>query len=177
MPVNGLRYLLLVLLLAGCASSAKLRVESPVTPGLSGYDRVFVNVQGARPAIEKKHGYDVTSAALEKGFIQSLAQSKKFKKISSEVSGNPEYNAVLVVLKIEAFDYVSGASSVMMGVMSGNASLRVSAELRDMKEDKLLGELVSSAQTRTSHGIFRGSTGTLAADVSKQLADAVASYK
>jgi hypothetical protein len=65
----------------------------------------------------------------------------------------------------------------MMGVMFGNAVLRVSAELKAMQEDRMLGGLVSSAQTRTSHSVFRGSTGTLADDVSKQPADAVASYK
>lgn len=174
---HGILLVFFLLLLSGCAAKTYLQKVSPVTDGIAAYNKITVSVKAENTSIEKHDGFDISKSELASQFVTQLTETNKFKQVSISSEDTKEPGLMHITLVIEDFNYVSGAASVMGGVLSGNARLKVLAQLTDSETGKPLGELRAGAQTRSSGGIFRGSTGSLITDISTKLATEIASYK
>ena len=174
---HGILFVFFLLLLSGCSANTYIQKVSPVKDGIAAYNKITVSVKSENSAIEKHDGFDISKSELERQFVTHLAETNKFKLVTSSDDSVKEPGLMQITLVIEDFNYVSGAASVMGGVLSGNARLKVLAQLTDSETGTPLGELRAGAQTRSSGGIFRGSTGTLITDISRKLADEIAGYK
>ncbi len=169
---------IIALLIAGCSGHAYVQdVTTAGNTNLAPYDSVYVEVKAEDGSIESREGFDISKTDFEKAFIADMTERNRFGYVGPRITGKPERGAVVVSLVIEDLNYVSGASSAMFGVMAGNARFKVLARIMDAESGELIAEVRSGAHTRSSGGIFRGSTGTLIVEVSKQLATKISSYK
>ena len=163
-------------MITACSSNAYIQKVTPVTSNISSYDTASISVEGISESVKRKHGYTNVKEALEKDFIRALSQTAKFKHVDKWNSSHTASATIHIELKIEYFEYLSGAASVMGGILSGNSSIKVIARLIDAKSGGIIGELRSGAHTKSSGGVFRGSTGTLITEVSNKLANEISSY-
>ncbi|HED33687.1 MAG TPA: hypothetical protein ENJ08_05635 [Gammaproteobacteria bacterium] len=164
-------------IISGCTPEAYIEKVTPITPGLSHYETAFVNVKANSREIENEHGYQESRSALQTEFISKLSDAHVFSMVSPQSSDNNENGSVLIDLIIEDMNYLSGTSSIMGGVFSGNAHLRILAKLTEADTGKIIGEIRSGAQTSSSGGMFRGSTSTLISEISTKLTKEISGYK
>ncbi|WP_263079420.1 hypothetical protein [Endozoicomonas sp. Mp262] len=182
MSTRLLKLFLLIMfssLVTACASNTFIQEIQPVKTSLSPYNKAIITVKEGSPSVKTKKGFEASKSALEKDFAASLTELNTFHIISrTQAKGVVENDTTLLInLIIEDFQYLSGASSVVAGVFSGNAYFKVRAQIIDLKSGDIIGEVRSGAHTESSDGIFRGSTGTLITKISKKLAKEIDSYK
>lgn len=180
MLVQYYRYYLLIfltLLISGCSTTAFIQKVTPVNSSLSAYNKAFISVKGKSKSIENTHGFEISKSDLEIKFISNLTEAKLFNEVSSQVTKNNDKGAIIINLIIEELSYLSGASSIMGGIMTGNARFKVLAQLKEAETGKKIGEIRSGAQTSSSGGIFRGSTSGQITSISKKLVNELSSYK
>lgn len=176
MLTNKFNYLLLALLLSGCGTTAFIQKVSPVNTSMSQYKHAYVEVKAKDSIVKNSKGFDVTQQKFGEHFISNLTETNRFLTISNEKSKNTKKRSILIDLIIEDSNYLSGFSSFMWGVMSGNARLKVLAKISDASSGKIIGEIRSGSNTSSSGGIFRGSSSDLITEISKKLAIEIASY-
>lgn len=167
---------MLALTLGGCGSKVFVKEVTPPKESLASYVLAAINVEGQSDQIKQRKGYTEIHSALKKDFIAALSETNRFKEVYVRTEGEVPQGSIVINLVIGRFRYLSGASSVMGGVFSGNSHIRVTAQLIDPESGETIGEIDSGAHTKSSGGVFRGSTGTLITKVSKELADKIASY-
>jgi hypothetical protein len=163
--------------LTACSSKAYIQEITPVKSNISNYEIALVSVSEGEGSVKSKKGYTNVKSNLEGEFIKSLSATGKFKVVKKSILSNSDDGALNIDLEIEGFEYLSGAASVMGGVFSGNSYLKIVAHLIDAESGEVIGEIRSGAHTKSSHGVFRGSTGALITEVSGKLAAEISSYK
>lgn len=170
-------FLSIALLVCGCAANVLVEDVTPLEFSLSSYDKALVDVQAKSQSIKNAEGFTLSKAELESQFISNLQNKKLFEVVSNQALPDTNEDTLRINLIVEDFNYVSGASSVMFGIMTGNARLSILAQLIDADTGRVLGEIRSGAKTKSSGGIFRGSTGTLISAITEQLVNEISSYK
>ncbi len=151
---------LVLLFLGGCASNAYIQKVKAPNKNLTSYNHVLIKTSAPAKTKAKK-GYDPSIVALENDFITSLSGFNKFDSVNRQTANTNKDNALIINLVMEDFSYLSGAASVAGGVMTGNAYVKVFAQMVDAESGQIIGEIRSGAHTDSMDGIFRGSTGTL----------------
>jgi len=169
--------ILIVLLIYGCSGHSYVQRATPLKTSLAPFTTAYIDVKGASPRIEALKGFNQSRSHLLQEFALHLRTSQKFEAVYIGAPENNEKNTVFIKIIVEDFKYLSIAASAGFGVVSRNARLKVLAQLIDAETDNIIGELRSGAHTKSSGGIFRGGTGTLIKEISKKLADEIASYK
>jgi len=167
---------LFMLLISGCSSNAYIQKVTPINSSLAPYDKAIVNIKGVS-SVKHRKGFNAGKTDLENKFISNLSQSSQFKVIARTIPNNFKKNTLIINLTIEDFQYLSATSSVMGGIFSGNARIKVLMRLIDANTGKHIAEIRSGAQTRSSGGIFRGNTSSLITEISKKLTDEIINYR
>lgn len=158
---------LAVLLIAGCAAAPPtIQQQQPITADLSRYRNVQVLLEAADD-VRKESGYDSTSSELLRQFIGSVKSAGRYAFVGTEPPGDPALEARL---KITELVYVSGATRVMTGVLSGRATLGVTLTLRDKQTAAVLGEVSARHSSDLFHGVFAASSAEQITLIAKELA-------
>lgn len=177
MYLKNTTYLLLLILITGCGTTAFIQKVTPVDTAMSQYKHAYVLVHAKDNTVKESKGFDVSQRELRKHFISNLTTTNRFLTISNINPEKAKQSSLLIDLIIEDSNYLSGFSSYMWGVMSGNARLKVLAKISDANSGKVISEIRSGSHTASSGGIFRGSSSSLITDISEKLALEIASYK
>ena len=158
-----------VLFVVGCAGkSAYMDVRQPVSTDLKKYKNVYLKVTGQRGSNTQEE-LDLTVAELTKSIQRKLIFSGRYKTVLLHAPEKPLQKELVIRVAIEDFDYLSGASKVLGGIMTGNARLKVRVSLLDAVDNTLVGEMVSGVQGSASSGIFRADTAGQIEEVTKQV--------
>jgi hypothetical protein len=158
---------LAVLLIAGCAiAPPTIQQQQPISADLSRYRNVQVLVE-APDDVRKESGYESTSSELLRQFIGSVKSAGRYAFVGSEPPADPALEARL---KITEFVYVSGATRVMTGVLSGRSTLAVTMTLRDKQSAAVLGEVSARHTSDLFQGVFSASSADQITAIAKELA-------
>ncbi len=148
---HGVIFVLIIILLQGCASRGAIKETTPMTLKLSTYKTMLLNISSQVPGTSEE------IAQLETVTITKLREKGLFGKVipgssSPDAPADLRLNAKIIQLK-----RVSPGARVMVGAMAGRAGIDVEGELFDLKESKNIGTFV--AQGRSSGGTaFAGTT-------------------
>lgn len=147
----GLLFLLIIILLEGCASKGAITATTPVTLKLSTYKTILFNTSSQVP------GSSEEIVQLESMTIAKLREKGLFDKVVSGASSPDAQADLRLNAKIIQLKRVSSGARAMVGAMAGRAGIDVEVELFDVKESKSIGAFV--AQGRSSGGsAFAGTT-------------------
>ena len=164
--------------ITGCGEpTLKLYTIKQGNSDISQFRTAIIKVEPNSESMVNKEGYPEVRNDVERVFMEKLTQSKRFAVIKPYDTDDKPNGALLIKLTIVNFNYVSSASSVMFGVMSGNGSIKLREELINTETGATIGKYETYAQASSSGGIFRGSTGTLIVDVSEKLINQTILYK
>lgn len=163
----------LLVFLSACSSKAGFIKYEQISTNLAKYERVSISVRAENALIEAKKGYDITKQEFEKAIIEKLYVGNKYASVNLVDDNNPPKSGYQIVLTFTDFEYLSGAASILGGVFSGNARLKVHVKVIDVKDKKQLGEYLAVSGTSSSGGIFRGSTSGLIEAISTEIANEI----
>jgi hypothetical protein len=157
--------LVLTILLSACAATPTVHEDKPRTADLSRYATLQVVVD-APDAIVKQTGYDLTSAALLKEFIEDARALGKYSAVGTEAAGSKVLEAKLTITEL---NYVHGAARGSVGILAGRAVLNVTMTLRDKGTGAVLGVVNAAHSSSHLQGVFSPTTSRQVTAIAKEL--------
>ena len=148
---RGALFLLVLLLLGGCASKGAIRTTTPLAVKLSNYKTIMVNVSSQGPGLSEE------IVQLETMTITKLREKGLFDKVIAGSSSPDAPTDLRLNARIVELKRVSSGARVMVGAFAGRAGIDIDVELTDMRTGKGIGTFM--AQGRSSGGtVFAGTT-------------------
>jgi Domain of unknown function (DUF4410) len=154
-----MKYLIALTLVAltftGCASNVSQTVNKPITVQEHSNNIIYITVS-RDPTVNQDKNYAKTKQEL----IDSIINKLKIELPSSQaVTSNKPSEGTSVHITFLEFNYISGAARFLTGVLSGKAKLGVKLEIVDIASNKNIGEVLLGTSSKTSEGVFGGTTG------------------
>jgi hypothetical protein len=155
-----------VAVLGACAVTPEVSDQQPVNADLAQYAAVYASVD-APSEVRAKQEFGPTSDRLLSEFVQNVNLQGKAASVGPAPTGG---KALEARLEITEFNYVDGAARVLVGILAGNAVLKVNMTLRDPASGKVVGEVAAGAASSAMQGIFAADTARQVEAIAKQLA-------
>lgn len=159
--------------LAGCAPTVQeIRADPPVAAARADMQAITITIT-ADTAVQGRDGFATSMDELYEAVRKRLVATRPGVAVSRGVPGNAAAGTRLD-LTIEDFRYVSGAARFMVGVIAGNARLRVHVRLSDAQTGAPLGESVLGSTSSGKQGVLGPTTGRQIEAVAERVAAMIA---
>lgn len=159
-----------IAVLSGCAATITSLPKQKISVNPKSYDKIFLSVNATQD-MQTKEGYSLALPQLQQSLTTKLLDQKITRNVVTTLTTDQSKNTLKLKLTILDFNHVSGGSSVLLGVLGGNARLTTDVVLIDMNQNTVVGEFTVTSQTSSSGGIFRGDTTSVIDAVSSQIAN------
>ena len=154
----------------GCTSNSYLQKIKPLSNDFSKYENIYVSMDQYQGGGASDQSFNQVKSVLSQQLIKRLTDSNKFKIVSDEIPSDIKKKSVKMHIIIEDLNDVNVTSSIVLGVHSGNARLKVLSKFIDLDTGLIIGEVRVGSHTRSTAGVLRGGTETLLSAVSSKLA-------
>jgi hypothetical protein len=158
MPRHILMLAALAVMTSGCASTVQKSAQSaPIPVGAEAGKSVVLNITGSTVATTAKDWNDF------KGLWRD-ACTQEFTAVGAVFSmqdGEPKPTGdagTLVVVNVADYRYVSTATRIMFGVMTGNAFINAQVTFRDLKSGDVRAIKTYDTTSTAWQGVFSGMT-------------------
>ena len=152
MPFTTLRLLVVLGLLAGCASSGELKSTTAMTTHLGTYQTLLLEVSSGVPDSAQE------TTQLETLTVTQLRSKGVFQKViaGSAASGDTPTD-IRLRAKITELTKVGSTSRIMLGALAGRGKVVVASELVDARSGQSLGSFIAEGQS-SGGSAFAGTT-------------------
>jgi hypothetical protein len=160
----------LALVLSGCAATVNKSgpPQPPLTVEASAAKSIALQVQAA-PGMPAAGHWETLKADWKDGIAIAAGNSgKRVSWVEGDASLGSE-PAVLVVVKVRNYVYMTPESRIGMGVFAGNAHVNAEVEFYELPARKLLGTRVYGSSTSAMEGIFSATTRQQVLAISKEI--------
>ncbi|MES2932352.1 MAG: hypothetical protein V4805_02550 [Pseudomonadota bacterium] len=161
------------LLLTGCAASVKKTAsDAPIKTTAESAQQITLNITGSTIATTSSDWEPLKSEW--RAAMQTAASTIGAKFSTQEGSTQTETGpGTLVVVYVNDYRYISTGARYGFGVMTGNAFVDASVQLRDLKTGALLGERKYNTSSSAWEGAFAAMTGKQIQAISTEIADEI----
>ncbi len=148
----------LAVMTAGCASTVQKSAQSaPIPVGAEAGKPVVLNMTGSTVATTAKDWNDFTGLWRDACTQEFTAVGAVFSMQDGEPIPTGD-TGTLVVVNVADYRYVSTATRIMFGIMTGNAFINAQVTFRDLKSGDVLGTKTYDTTSTAWQGIFSGMT-------------------
>ncbi len=156
-----------LILVAGCAATPTTSRQQAENVNLASFNNAYI-VINAKEDIKNKDGYAKTADLLRNALQTNLKKMNVFKGVMLEEIKD---NSVEINVEISEFNYVSGASRGILGVVAGRAVLQVTMRVIDSKTRKTLITVNSGHRSHQGQGVFSPVTSAQIKSIASELAN------
>lgn len=150
--------LLMTVMLVGCASTVKKSDEMPAAHvGSRSGKTVVLNLTGSTISTTSKDWSGFKALWREPCNRESAAIGDTLVMQDGEPKFTGE-DGTLVVVDVEDYRYVSTATRIMLGIMTGNAFIKAHVSFRDLKSGDVRSTQTYDTTSSAWQGIFSGMT-------------------
>jgi len=158
MPRNILILASLAVMMAGCASTVQKSAQSaPIPVGAEAGKSVVLNMTGSTVATTAKDWNDFKGLWRDACTQEFTAVGAVFSMQDGEPKPTGDTGS-LVVVNVVDYRYVSTATRIMFGVMTGNAFINAQVTFRDLKSGDVRATKTYDTTSTAWQGIFSGMT-------------------
>lgn len=158
MPRNILILASLAVMTAGCASTVQKSAQGvPIPIGAEAGKSVVLNMTGSTVATTAKDWKDFKGLWRDACTQEFTAVGAAFVMQDGEPKPTGD-TGTLVVVNVADYRYVSTATRIMFGVMTGNAFINAQVTFRDLKSGDVRATKTYDTTSTAWQGIFSGMT-------------------
>lgn len=162
---------LLVIILSGCSTTSNIKTEQQFTKSLKGYSSITIKII-ADSDIMNNSDYNTIKENLLNSISEKITPGTGLQYLPVDNAAD-----LSIIIYVKSFVYTSQGARIMFGIMSGKAELNTDISLVENKTGEVLWKVHTDTSSKTSEGIFGGSTTsqieTLSNQIITQLQDSI----
>ena len=153
----------LVIILSGCSTTSNIKTEQQFTKSLKGYSSITIKII-ADTEVMNNSDYNKVKENLLNSIGEKITPRTGLQYLPADNAADLSIN-----VEVKSFVYTSQGARIMFGIMSGKAELNTDISLVENKTGKVLWKVHTDTSSKTSEGIFGGSTTTQIETLSDQI--------
>jgi hypothetical protein len=146
--------LFFLLFLYGCAANIKEEVHKPLSSdGNNAIEQIYLDISHPKHVPTSTDLAKITTELkqLISGKYSGMTQDSSLSQLKPD-------NGIGVYISIEHLKYVSGVERFMVGILAGDAELRLGVKLVELSSGDVIGESVLDTRSKKVEGIFGATT-------------------
>jgi hypothetical protein len=153
----------LVFIISGCSTTSNIKTEQPFKKSLKGYSSITIKIIANSEAMNNPD-YN----KIKENLLSSIGE-KITPKTGLQYSPADKAADLSINVEVKNFIYTSQGARIMFGIMSGKAVLNTDISLVENKTGEVLWKVHTDTSSKTTEGIFGGSTSSQIEALSDQI--------
>lgn len=147
------------LAMAGCAATVSRSgpVQAPLSVSPAATRAVFVRVEAA-PGMPPGGNWEMFKTDWRDGMAIAAGRAGMQVTWVDSEDARSDAPAVLVVVKVRNYQYMTPETRIGLGILAGNAQVNTEVEFHELPARKLLGSRLYGTSTSAAEGIFSATT-------------------
>ena len=153
----------LVIIISGCSTTSNIKTEQQFKKSLKGYSSITIKII-ADTDVMNNSDYNKVKENLLTSIGEKITPRTGLQHLPADNAADLSIN-----VEVKSFVYTSQGAKIMFGIMTGKAELNTDISLVENKTGKVLWKVHTDTSSKTSEGIFGGSTTTQIETLSDQI--------